>query len=144
MPTISNLSFTVSSRDFSTVTLDVAYTVQRTDVERFLGDHGLGFEERIRIIGDDPGEATDQVMHTFATQLIAFAPGELVATRSRQITVPRSSLNEDPGGRSTIPGQSFPTTPNPDQLFARVEVAYVGLSTPPATAESPVQVITVV
>jgi len=143
MPTISNLTFAISSRDFSNVTLDVAYTVQRTTLERFLGDHGLGFEERIRIIGDDPGEATDQVMHALPSVLIGFEPGELVATRARQVTVPRSSLNEDPGMRQ-LPGQSFPTTPNPDQLFARVEVGYVGLSTPPTTADSPVQVITVV
>jgi len=142
MPTISNVTFSISSRDFTNVTLDVGYTIQRTALERFLGDHGLAFEERIRIIGDDPGEATDQVMHALAAQQVPFPAGELVATRTRQVTVPKSSLNEDPGMRR-VPGQTFPTMPNPDQLFARVEVGYVGLTTPPTIVDSAIREITV-
>lgn len=122
MPNISDLAFSITSRDFANVVLDVSFSVQRTALERFLGEHGLEFEERIWIMADDPGVASDQVMHTFTSQLIAFAPGELVATRARQVTVP----------------------PRADQLFARVEVRYVGIGTPRATADSAISTTTVV
>ena len=145
MPAITNLSFSITSSDFTNVTLDVAYTVQRSALERFLGEHGLGFDERIQIVGDDPGEVTDQVLHTFPAEVVVFAPGELVASRSRRITVRRSSLNEDPGTRPSLnPGQFFPSLPNPDQLFARVEVRYVGLDTVRVSSDSEVRTLTVV
>ena len=141
MPSITSLSLSLTTPAALTVTLSVSYTVNLSAAERFLADHGLGFVERIQIIGDDFGEASDLVLHTFPSQLIAFAPGQSVVARSRQITVTRSSLNEDPG---PVPGPTSPfPQPNPDELFARVEIPYVGLNSTPARADSAVQTITV-
>jgi hypothetical protein len=95
----------------------------------------------IQIIGDDPGEASDVVLHTFPSELIALAPGQLVVDRARQITVARSSVNEDPGGEPG-PGPFHP--PNADELFARVEILYAGLNSAPFRADSAVKTITVI
>jgi hypothetical protein len=144
MPSISLLSLSITgSAVGSTVTLDVSYSAKFSALEQFLADHGLGFAEGIQIIGDDPGEASDLVLHTFPSQMIALTPGQLLVTRSRQITVPRSSLNEDPG-RAPSPGRFPPGLPNVDELFARVEILYAGLSSGPSRADSPVKSITVV
>jgi hypothetical protein len=140
MPSISALSLSITGPPAgSPVTLDVSYSATFSVIERFLADNGLGFEERIQIIGDDPGEATDLVLHTLSSQMIVLAPGQLVVNRSRQITVARGSLNEDPGGTGT----PFPF-PNVDELFARVEIHYAGLISGPSRADSPVQSILVV
>lgn len=142
MPTITNLALSITTTSpLSTVTLGVTYTVTFSAVERYLADHGLGFVERIQIIGDDPGEASDLVLHTLPSQLIALAPAQVVVTRARQITVTRGSLNEDPG---PTPGPGPIHLPNADELFARVEIPYVGLGSAPARADSPVKTITVV
>jgi|GEM_PF-2437676 len=144
MPSISLLSLSITAPPVgSTVTLDVSYSAKFSALERFLADHGLGFDERIQIIGDDPGEATDLLLHTFPSQMITLAPGQLLVTRSRQITVPRGSLNEDPGGGGG-PSPWPPWPPNVDELFARVEILYAGLSSGPSRADSPVKSITVV
>jgi hypothetical protein len=140
MPSITGLTLSITGTPLSSsVTLVVSYTANLSAIERFLADNGLGFQENIQIIGDDPGEATDLVLHAFPSQLIALAAGQLVVARSRQITVPRSTLNEDPG--HVGPGPIG--LPNADELFARVEIPYVGLLSGPARADSPVKTITV-
>lgn len=115
MTAITNLTFSISSPDGTNAVLDVSYSVQQSALERFLGDAGLGFEECIEIVGGGADGAADQVLHTFPSQLVIFDLGELVATRSRSLTVPRPD--------------------HPERLSARVEVRYVGLDTVPARAD---------
>src|SRR4051812_11227975 len=141
MPSIASLTLSIAAPTFQTVTLSVTYTAKFSAIEEFLADHGLGFEERIQIVGDDPGEASDVVLHTFPSQLITLTPGQLLVNRARQITVARSSLNEDPG---VEPGPGPFHLPAADELFARLEIPYVGLNSAPIRADSAVKTITVV
>jgi hypothetical protein len=110
-----------------------------------LAANGLIFEERIQIIGDDPGELSDVTLHTFQSQVIPVSAGsgDLAVNRSRSLTVAGGTLNEDPGGTRIPPSNPFPT-PNSDEIFARIEVTYVGLNAGPARTDSPVRTITVV
>jgi hypothetical protein len=144
MPTISNLTLAVTGNSWSDITLAVDYTVTFSPVELFLASNGLAFQERIQIVGDDPGDATDVVLHTFQAQSIPAAPGSV--KRSRSITVKSGTLNEDPGNVYTQGGSWggwAPSRPDADELFARVEVAYVGLNPGSVTADSAVSTITV-
>jgi hypothetical protein len=138
MPSISETRLAISG-SWGTVTLTVTYTATLSALEVHLAEHGLGFEERIQIIGDDPGTETDVILHALQPELIPLIGGQTTVLRSRQISVARASLNEDPA----VPGGTSPyPLPQPDELLARIEVAYVGLSTEPATADSPVITIT--
>jgi hypothetical protein len=141
MPSISGATLSLSGSAWANVTLDVTYTATFSSVERFLAANGLIFEERIQIIGDDPGELSDVTLHTFQSQVIPVSAGsgDLAVNRSRSLTVAGGTLNEDPGGT----GIPFPI-PNSDEIFARIEVAYVGLNAGPARTDSPVRTITVV
>ena len=139
MPSISGATLSLSGSAWANVTLDVTYTATFSSVERFLAANGLIFEERIQIIGDDPGELSDVTLHTFQSQVIPVSAGsgDLAVNRSRSLTVAGGTLNEDPGGT----GFPFPI-PNSDEIFARIEVAYVGLNAGPARTDSPVRTIT--
>ena len=99
MPSITALVFSISaaSPTASARTLQVSYTAVFSPVEQFLAGNGLQFQELIHIVGDDPGEATDQVLHTLPPELIAPPAGQQALARSRQLVVSSSSLNEDPG-----------------------------------------------
>jgi hypothetical protein len=129
MPSITDLTFSISAATptASSRTLQVSYTAVFSPIEQFLAGNGLQFEERIQIVGDDPGEASDQVLHALPPELIAPPAGQQAVARTRQITVARSSLNEDPGSTPVTPGSPF-SLPNVDEVFARVELAYVGLA----------------
>jgi hypothetical protein len=68
--------------------------------ERFCASNGLIFRERIAVIGvDPPGSTTGTVLHNFPPQNLPVTPGATPQTiaRDRSITVPKASLNEDPG-----------------------------------------------
>lgn len=142
MPAISNVSLTVTGSTWTDFTLDVSYTVSFSPLERFLAANGLSFEERIQIVGDDAGDATDVVLHTFQAQAIPAAPGAI--NRKRSITVSSGTLNEDPGRIPTNGGGlgGWTTTkPDADEILARVEVGYIGLSTGPLRVDSPVHTL---
>lgn len=142
MPSITDLALGVSGSGWSDVTLTVTYSAGISPVELFLLQNGLKLEERIQIIGDDPGDSTDVVLHTFQSQVIVVWPGQTKVARSRQIVVARGTLNEDPAtsGGGGWGGWNWPV-PDPDELLARVEIVYVGLSMGPVRADSPVQTI---
>ena len=138
MPSITDLTFIISAAaSASTRTLRVGYTAVFSPIEQFLAGNGLQFEERIQIIGDDLGEATDQVLHALPPELIAPPAGQATVARIREITVSRSSLDEDPGSTPVSPGSPL-KLPNPDEVFARVELAYVVLA-PSTRADSAVR-----
>jgi hypothetical protein len=153
MPVINGLTLNVSGNSSSSawtsanVTLNVAYTATFSTIERFLAANGLVFEERIQIVGDDPGEATDKVMYTFPAEglQIAAGTGNLTVSRNRSITVSDGVLDEDPDvvRYPSQPG-GWPRlvwNPDADELFARVEVAYVGLNPHQVRADSPVRTL---
>jgi len=137
MPTIvSGPTLSVSATGTS-ATLTVKYSVTVSAFEVWLVSNGLVLEERIQIIGDDDGDATDKVLHTFQPERLPSTAG--THARTRTLTVTTSSLNEDDRlvpvklGTSTL----FQRMPDTDELVARVEAAYVGLEGT-ARAESPV------
>lgn len=140
MPTITGCTLGVSGQLWSDVTLTVTYTLTLSALELHLAEHGLGLEERIRIIGDDEGTATDVVLHTFQAQPVPVVAGQATYARSRQIVVRGSTLDEDPAtpGWGGGWGGWVPPVQQPDELVAHVDVAYVGLSTGTAGADSPV------
>jgi hypothetical protein len=139
MPTIvSGPTLSVSATGTS-ATLVVEYSVAVSAFEVWLMSNGLVLEERIHVIGDDDGDATDRALHTFQPQRLPASAG--THARTRTVTVTTSSLNEDdklvpvnlyPGGPTM-----YRRLPDTDELLARVEVAYVGLEGT-ARAESPI------
>jgi hypothetical protein len=136
MPSITDLAFSISptSPGVSPRTLQVSYTAVFSPIEQFLAGNGLQFEERIQVIGDDSGEATDQPLHALPPELIALQAGQQAVARTRQIVVASGSLDEDPGSTPIAPGSPI-SLPNVDEVFARVEIAYVGLA-PSTRADS--------
>jgi hypothetical protein len=128
MPSIHNLTLTVTGGTWSDVTLEVTYTAFFSQLELFLASNGLRFSERVQIIGDDPGDAGDKVLHTLQSQTIeAKAWG---VPRTRTLTVNGRTLDEDPATTSYTGswGSTWSTyRPDPDELFARVELTYAGL-----------------
>ena len=106
MPSMTKpvLTLTLSG---SNVTIKVTYTIVFTPFERFLATSGLIFREEIRVIGEDPGVATDI----------------LPIARNRSITVSRASLQEDVGSDN-------------DELSCMVTVTPIGLPTQPITLSS--------
>lgn len=139
MPTITDTRLTVSGAGWTgSVTLTVTYTATFSALENHLAEHGLGFEERIQIIGDDAGTETDVILHTFEPNAIALPVGVTTMPRSRQISVSGGSLNEDPASPGGWGSGWNPPVPQPDELVARIQLSYVGLSTEPAIADSPV------
>ena len=98
MPTIANQTLKLQVTG-DNVTIDVTYNANFSAFERFLAQGGLRFRERIRVIGDDAGTATDMILHTFPPQNISVTSGTtpLTVPRSRSLTVTRASLQEDVG-----------------------------------------------
>lgn len=141
MATISGCNLGLSGQMWADVTLTVSYVLTLTPLELYLAEHGLGFEERVQLVGDDEGTSTDVVLHTFQSQLLPVAPGQATYVRTRQVTVRGGTLNEDPA----TPGWSgggwggwAPAVPQPDELVAHVEVVYVGMGALTTSAHSPV------
>jgi len=80
------------------VTINVTYNAVFSTLDRHMAANGLTFQERIRVIGQDPGAATDLILHTMPLQNIPVSAGvgSLTVARNRSITVQRSTLQEDP------------------------------------------------
>ncbi len=106
----------------SNVTIRVTYNAVFSPFERKLAELGLVFRERIRVIGEDPGTATDIVLHAFPSQNypVTAGAGSLSVPRSREMTVSRASLQEDVG------------LGDADEIRARIEIQAIGL--PPQVA----------
>jgi hypothetical protein len=109
------------------VTLVVSYNATFGPVERHLAAHGLVFEERITVIGEDPGRATDLVLHEFPVETIPVTAGTepLTVRRQRTMTVGRVSLRED-----------FEPFAH-DEIDCRIDVAAIGLPTPLVSVTTP-------
>ena len=101
------------------VELEVAYVATFSPIERYLAAHGLSFEERITIVGEDPGVGGDLVLHVLPTEQIWMSDGPepVSVARRRKLTVPRNSLRED--------GWPFN-----DEVDARIDVVAVGMPLP--------------
>lgn len=99
------------------VTINVKYNVVFNTLERHLAANGLVFQERIRVIGQDAGTTTDQVLHTFSVQHIPVNAGigALTVPRDRSLTVSRASLQEDRG------------LGDADEIHCSIEIAPLGL-----------------
>jgi len=124
MPGITNQSMTLQLAG-NNVTINVAYTAIFSAFDRFLAQNGLRFRERIRVIGEDPGTATDRILHTFPAENISVTSGTI--PRNRSLTVTRASLQEDVGS-------------DDDEIDCTIEIIPVDL---PAvvTATTPQQVL---
>lgn len=138
MPTISGCTLALAGQMWADVTLTVSYTLTLTALELHLADHGLAFEERVQVVGDDEGTATDVVLHTFQSQTIPVTTGQSTYSRTRQLTVDAGTLDEDPATPGGGWGGWVPRVPQPDELVAHVEIRYVGLGPVTTTADSPV------
>ena len=93
MPTIvSGPTLSVSASGTS-ATLVVEYSVAVSAFEFWLMSNGLVLEERIQVIGDDDGDASARVLHTFQPQRLPATAG--THARTRHLTATTSSLNED-------------------------------------------------
>jgi hypothetical protein len=128
MPSITNQTMTVQLAG-TNVTIAVTYNANFSAFDRFLAQGGLRFRERIRVIGEDPGTATDMILHTFPLQNIPVTSGTtpLTVPRSRSLTVPRASLQEDVGS-------------DDDEIDCRIEIIPLDLPVV-ATATTAQQVL---
>jgi hypothetical protein len=120
MPTATSANLTLTTVD-QTVTIRVRYTAGFSPFERHLANLGLIFRERIRVFGvDPPGSTTGTRLHDFPAQDLPVTNGTTTQTiqRDRQITVSRSSLQEDIGLGDN------------DEIRCRIRIAALGL--PPA------------
>ena len=124
MPGITNQSMTLQLAG-NNVTINVAYTAIFSAFDRFLAQNGLRFRERIRVIGEDPGTATDRILHTFPGENISVTGGTI--PRNRSLTVTRASLQEDVGS-------------DDDEIDCTIEIIPVDLPTV-VTATTPQQVL---
>jgi hypothetical protein len=149
MATITNPTFAIVLAGSNQATLTVSYSISITSVERFLADNGLSFRATIQIVGDDPGDATDLVLHSWSESL-AFSPGQTSLSRTQQLTVSMSSLDEDPGTQRVnvwyLPGYGWlhRVVTDQDEIFARVIVEYGGLDMAPTHADSGIRSINAV
>lgn len=125
MPTISQSNLAFAYQD-DRVTLDVTYSVRFSPLERFLAQHGLSFQERITIIGEDPGTMADVVLHVLPTEPIEITSGtaELELPRRRTVVVSRASLREDSALSS-------------DEISCLIELHAVGLPRELTTSKTP-------
>jgi hypothetical protein len=129
MPSISGQTLTLTTVN-NDVTVDVTYNATFSPIDRFLGSNGLVFQERITVVGEDAGTATDVNLHTFPFQNIAVSAGgaPLVVPRTRSITKPRGTFQEDSAAGDN------------DEIDCRIEIVPIGL---PATVSgtTPQQVL---
>lgn len=79
-------------------TVRVTYTARFSRLDRHMAANGLRWLERIEIRGVDGTQET--VLQNFPQQTIAVSDGTgtLDIARDREVTVPRSALQEDPAG----------------------------------------------
>ena len=96
---IYSINFPPISVTLPNATLNLTYRVDFSAFEHFLATNGLVFNERIRIVGEDPGTATDITLGYFPINGIPIpaGAGPITITRNRSFTLLRSSLQEDPG-----------------------------------------------
>lgn len=116
MPTVSGQNLTLTTTNANT-TIRVTYDANFTAFERHLAHLGLVFRERIRVIGvDPPGSTTGTGLANFPAETIPVTDGGTPQSipRNRTLTVPRSSLEEDPG-------------PDTDEIRCRIRIAAIGL-----------------
>jgi hypothetical protein len=102
MPIVSNATLTLTTVNNDT-TISVSFDTIFSPFERELAGLGLGFHPHIDVIGVDPaGSTTGTVLSlptTFPQTSFPVTPGGAVSQtipRTLAITVPRSSLQEDP------------------------------------------------
>jgi hypothetical protein len=125
MPTISRSNLAFAYQD-DRVTLDVTYSVTFSALERYLAQHGLVFQERITIIGEDPGTMADVVLHVLPTEPIEIPSGttELEVSHRRTVVVSRASLRED-------------SIVSNDEISCLIELQAVGLPRELTTSKTP-------
>lgn len=118
MPSTNSRNLTLTTVG-SNVTINVKYNAVFTPFERHLASNGLHFHERIRVIGEDPGTATDIVLTSFPAFHFPVTAGAGNQTIPRNVskTVTRASLQEDPG------------LGDADEIRCRIEIAPVGMPT---------------
>ncbi|MCU0493884.1 MAG: hypothetical protein MUD01_20025 [Chloroflexaceae bacterium] len=122
MAEIRNQKLSITPPDNGMVTVTVRYDASFSAAEHFLGLHGLGFRENIKLFGEDAGlRGDDDDLHiTLSNQLIALPAGEGPVSVARSVSkkVARSELQEDP---------SFLFVKDADEIYARITVTPLGL-----------------
>lgn len=116
MPTTNNRFQTLTTVG-DNVTIRVTYNAVFSPLERHLAAKGLIFQERIQVIGEDVGTATDQILRTFPLVNISVSEGAgyLTVPRDREITVPRALLQEDTG------------LGDADEIRCKIEITPIGM-----------------
>lgn len=149
MPTIQNQTMTLQPNGTG-VRVTVSYLATFSPVELFLMSNGLVVDERIHLVGDDEVAGGGGPVYTSPSEPVAPPSGATQLSRTRQLDLPRASLQEDPSEPiykyiSWGPGQppiryQIGSTPNDDELIARVELTYAGLA-PQTRADSAISVL---
>jgi hypothetical protein len=96
MVTVSTPNLTLTTTGNQT-TINVKYTASFQQFDRKLVGLGLRFVEKIRVLDDDA--PAFNTLHNFPAQFVPVTDGggSQAIPRDRSITVPRSSLQGDPG-----------------------------------------------
>lgn len=100
MPTVQNAALALITVDDNT-TVSVTYDAVFTPFERQLAGLGWVCHEHLEVFGvDPPNSVTGDILATFPQTSIpvSVGAGTLTVARSVQLTVPRSTLQEDTGG----------------------------------------------
>jgi hypothetical protein len=98
MPTITEQNLSLDHQiPEGVVTITVRYRAHFTEIDRFLDQHGLRFTEKIRVVGQDDGTATDVTLARFPNEIIPTSGGTtpLTVQRERSLTVSRASLQRE-------------------------------------------------
>lgn len=117
---IRNQKLTIAPPNNGTVSVTVRYDAVFSALERFLGQNGLAFQERIQLFGEDSAlRGADDPLKILSTANIPMPAGTGPVSVPRTITkvLERKELQEDP---------SIVFVPDADEIFARVTVTPLG------------------
>ncbi len=152
MPTIQNPSMSLQPLAAG-VKLTVTYTAEVSAIEAFLMQNGLVVEERVQLFGIDGAQIGPTAIWTSTPEPLVLPVGSTSVARTREVTLPRASLQEDANEPIYVylparPGDPWwlrqqvliGYRPDDDELLARVDLSYAGF--PSATAaDTPVVVL---
>lgn len=121
MPTITNRILNLT-KEGTNIKIDVNYDVNFSRLESNLTGLGMTFRELVEVLGvDPPGSTTGTFLNVGPVGIgklpVVAKNDSQTLHRHHTITVPRSSLNEDPG--------TF--IPDDDEIRCRIRVLSIGI-----------------
>lgn len=136
MATISDATLDIENVDDTTVKVTVSYTLKPDQTEKLAG---TVFQEKIRLLGNDPGVQTEVFAFADGAKPAQFAVNSstITVSRSRDHQISKSTLNEDPGFLAN-------GAQDPDEILAEITISYAANAPSTSALPGAVQTKTVV